>query len=163
MKVHAHVSHNFGWNQEQSISNCNWWKGCRYIHNISVVGGWDEKHGGLAFKYIYIYIVDSGISKLILIFYIYICIYLYINISILKCQNQLYMHACLYGYLKLNDKNHHPCCLSAEVCNNSLFEVLQYAVCCCNSMYRLLHWRGLWLSPEDGTYVAKAIQEMTES
>lgn len=73
------------------------------------------------------------------------------------------MHACLYGYLKLNDKNHHPCCLSAEVCNNSLFEVLQYAVCCCNSMYRLLHWRGLWLSPEDGMYVAKAIQEMTES
>lgn len=41
--------------------------------------------------------------------------------------------------------------------------MLKYAVSCSNSLFRLLHWRGLWLQPGDSNYSAMACQGMTVS
>ena len=53
--------------------------------------------------------------------------------------------------------------LFPEECNKKLFKVLKYAVSCSNSLFRLLHWRGLWLQPGDSNYSAMASQGMTVS
>ena len=51
---------------------------------------------------------------------------------------------------------------SAKECANSLFDLLHYAVRCSNAFYRLLHWRGLWLTAKDNAFAAQAAQEMTD-
>ena len=50
----------------------------------------------------------------------------------------------------------------AKECDNSLFDLLHYAVRCSNAFYRLLHWRGLWLTAEDNAFAAQAAQETTD-
>ena len=51
------------------------------------------------------------------------------------------------------------CSLRPEDCEEPLFQMLQHAVRCSNCFDRLLHWRGLWLKPDECKYAACAVQE----
>ena len=59
------------------------------------------------------------------------------------------------------EKCMHP--TAAQECQSPLFKMLEYTVRSSNCLYRLLHWRGLWLSPADNQYAADAFKGMTVS
>lgn len=52
-------------------------------------------------------------------------------------------------------------CAAKDCSRSDLLQMLKYTVCCSNSLYRLLHWRGLWLSSDDCRFAAEAFQGMT--